>query len=86
MTKLDSIKHKVGKPYYSDDKVLLYNIDCVEFMNRMGLPIVNLTVTSPPYNIGKEYEEIQKPDRYLHWCKTWLNKIFNITCKWNILA
>ena len=77
--KLNSIKHKIGKPYYSDDKVLLYNMDCVEFMNKIELPIVNLTVTSPPYNIGKEYEKIQKPDRYLHWCKTWLNQIFDIT-------
>ena len=79
MEKLNSIKHKIGKPYYSDDKVLLYNMDCVEFMNKIELPIVNLTVTSPPYNIGKEYEKIQKPDRYLHWCKTWLNQIFDIT-------
>ena len=78
--KLDSIKYKIGRPYYSDDNVLLYNMDCVEFMNRLGLSIVNLTVTSPPYNIGKEYEKIQKPDRYVYWCKTWLNKIFNITC------
>ena len=46
MTKLDSIERKVGKPYYSDDKVLLYNIDCVEFMNKIGLSTVNLTVTS----------------------------------------
>ena len=79
MEKLNSIKHKIGKPYYSDDKVLLYNMDCVEFMNKIELPIVNLTVTSPPYNIGKEYEKIQKPHRYLHWCKTWLNQIFDIT-------
>ena len=79
ITKLDTIEQKVGKPYYSDDKVLLYNIDCVEFMDKINSSIMDLTITSPPYNIGKEYEEIQKPEDYLQWCKKWLNQIFDIT-------
>ena len=66
-------------PYYSDDNVLLYDMDCEEFMNKMDLPIVDLTITSPPYNIGKEYEKIQNPDDYLKWCRVWLNQIFDIT-------
>ena len=79
MTKLDTVEQEVGKPYYSEDKVLLYNIDCVEFMDKINSSIMDLTITSPPYNIGKEYEEIQKHDYYLQWCQKWLNQIFDIT-------
>ncbi len=79
ISKLDSIKQEFDDPYYSDDDVLLYNIDCVEFMDKIKSPLMNLTITSPPYNIGKEYEEIQNSDNYLKWCKNWLSQIFEIT-------
>ena len=78
ITKLDSITQKIS-PYYSNDNVALYNIDCVEFMNKLDLCIVDLTITSPPYNIGKEYEKIQKQKDYLQWCEKWMNQIFDIT-------
>lgn len=71
--------HKVGRPYYSDGTVLLYDMDCVEFMNRVDQSIMDLTITSPPYNIGKEYEDIRNPDDYLRWCKVWMNQIHTIT-------
>lgn len=41
-SKLDAIKQKMGKPYYSNNDVLLYNIDCVEFMNKVDAPIIDL--------------------------------------------
>ena len=80
MTKLDMIRRMAGEPYYSDKHVLLYNnMDCTQFMNMISEPSIDLTVTSPPYNIGKEYEKILTPDSYLKWCEKWLNQIFNIT-------
>ena len=79
VSKLEAIKQRVGDPYYSDENVLLYNMDCVAFMGKLGTNKVDLTITSPPYNIGKEYEEIQKPRDYLDWCEKWMNLIYNAT-------
>ena len=78
-TRLDAVQHMAGRPYYSDGRVLLYDTDCVQFMDRITSPVVDLTVTSPPYNIGKEYEEVQKHGDYLHWCEKWMNQIFDVT-------
>lgn len=79
ISKLELIKQKMGKPYYADDNVLLYNLDCQKFMSKLNSEIFDLSITSPPYNIGKEYEEIQNPEDYLKWCKDWLSQIYKIT-------
>ncbi len=78
-TKLDQIQDKVGKPYFSSDNVLLYQMDCSEFMESLNSNIIDLTITSPPYNIGKEYEKITKNEDYLQWCEKWINQIYNST-------
>jgi adenine-specific DNA-methyltransferase len=38
-----------------------------------------LTVTSPPYNIGKEYEALRDVDDYIAWCAEWVREIFRTT-------
>jgi adenine-specific DNA-methyltransferase len=40
---------------------------------------VDLTVTSPPYNIGKEYERNRRLPEYISWCKEWLQEVHRIT-------
>ena len=50
------ITSALGLPDYGNDGVAIYNRDCVEGMNAIAPGVVDLTVTSPPYNIGKEYE------------------------------
>lgn len=77
--KLDLIKDKVGKPYFDSNNVLLYKMDCSEFMESLDSEIIDLTITSPPYNIGKEYENIVKNEDYLKWCEKWLNQIYQST-------
>jgi len=54
-------------------------MDCVDFMEKLNTQIMDLTITSPPYNIGKEYEKIQKNENYLGWCELWLNQIYKNT-------
>jgi adenine-specific DNA-methyltransferase len=39
--------------------------DNLKFMRRLGDESMNLIVTSPPYNLGKEYEEKRSQDRYI---------------------
>ena len=77
--RLETVRERAGRPYYGDDRVLLYNLDCQELMRRIGSPVVDLTVTSPPYNIGKEYECVRRPEDYLAWCGAWMRQIFEIT-------
>ncbi|WP_235081814.1 DNA-methyltransferase [Anabaena sp. 90] len=40
---------------------------------------INLTVTSPPYNIGKEYENLLPLDDYINWCEKWITEVYRLT-------
>lgn len=75
----DTIKEKLKKPYYETADFLLYNIDCIEGMSKLPPNMINTTITSPPYNIGKEYENIMPIEEYINWCSNWINQIYNIT-------
>jgi adenine-specific DNA-methyltransferase len=41
--------------------------------------IVDLTITSPPYNIGKAYETPLPLEDYLDWCESWMREIYRVT-------
>ena len=71
----------VGKPYYSNNGFILYNMDNLEFMKKIKESDFrfDLTVTSPPYNIGKEYENIVSVNDYISWCEDWLTHIYDIS-------
>lgn len=58
LDKIKSIKQVLGNPYAEGETYLLYNRDCLEAMRSLPDGLVDLTVTSPPYNIGKAYETI----------------------------
>lgn len=78
---LNRIKKIVGEPYFEAKNVLLYKMDCIEFMNKLNKESIDLTVTSPPYNIGKEYEKIKRIDDYVRWSEIWMTKLHDITKK-----
>ena len=80
-TKIIQIKKLIEKPFFESQNVLLYKMDCIEFMQKLDKPIFDLTITSPPYNIGKEYEKKVKFDQYLNWSKSWMIKLFDVTKK-----
>ena len=69
----------LGKPAYRCKSVAIYNMDCIEGMRKLPSNIIDLTVTSPPYNIGKEYEEISHIDDYVKWCEEWIAEIYKLT-------
>src|SRR6266851_7825734 len=70
---LKEVKMLLGTPFYETDGFLLYNRDCLGAMRLLKGDFVDLTVTSPPYNIGKEYEKSMPLEDYLDWCQTWIN-------------
>ena len=45
----------------------LYLGDCLERMKEIPDGSVDLVVTSPPYNMGKEYEKKTSIKTYLEW-------------------
>lgn len=69
----------LGTAFYEDEDVLIYKGDCLELMKSIPEDSIPLTVTSPPYNIGKEYEEVMSLDQYLNWTECWINKVHQIT-------
>jgi len=74
------LQKRVGKPFYSDLGFVLYCGDCCELLPRLSDFIsVDLTLTSPPYNIGKEYEKPLGIKDYIAWCSYWMNLIYEIT-------
>nr|MCM0591760.1 site-specific DNA-methyltransferase [Gloeotrichia echinulata DEX184] len=69
----------LGKPYFQSPNCLIYHLDCLAAMEKLPDAGINLTVTSPPYNIGKEYENPLPLDEYLAWCEKWIAEVYRIT-------
>lgn len=69
----------LGSPEVHRPGVLIYNRDCLEGLSRLPEGIVDLTITSPPYNIGKEYETKLDVAEYIEWCKSWIAAIHRVT-------
>ncbi|MDY7016433.1 MAG: site-specific DNA-methyltransferase, partial [Cyanobacteriota bacterium] len=67
----------LGVPFYSDDGFILYQGNATDFLQKLSLSQIeiDLTLTSPPYNIGKEYESALSVEDYIEWCSQWMNKI-----------
>ena len=76
---LTDISKLLGKPYFQASNCLIYNLDCLEAMTILPDESINLTVTSPPYNIGKEYENLLPLDDYINWCEKWITEIYRLT-------
>lgn len=78
--KLERIENILGKPYYRDERVILYNMDALTGMKKLSdEEMVDLTVTSPPYNIGKEYEKILSVENYIKWSEDWMKLVYENT-------
>lgn len=71
----------LGDPFYCNHGFILYKGDSVDLLQKLEWSNIklDLTVTSPPYNIGKEYEEVMSVDEYIGWCCTWMHQVHRIT-------
>lgn len=76
---LADIVKRLGKPYFQATNCLIYHIDCLEAMQALPDKSIHLTVTSPPYNIGKEYEKPLTLSEYINWCEQWIKEVYRIT-------
>ena len=53
-------KEEMLTPYYQDDSVTIYHGDCQQLLD--GLSPVDITVTSPPYNIDQRKRNAHRSD------------------------
>ncbi len=56
---------RIAARFDPDAKLVLYHGDVNDFLKAMPDGIVSLIVTSPPYNLGKEYEDRVSVGQYL---------------------
>lgn len=46
---------------------MLHEGDCLDFLSGLEPGSVQCVITSPPYNVGKEYEDAMTPAEFLDW-------------------
>ncbi|EGO6012984.1 DNA-methyltransferase [Enterococcus faecalis] len=60
------------------DRSIIANEDSLEFMKSLPDNSVDLIISSPPYNVGKEYEDKVTLDEYLAFQKEIISEIYRI--------
>ena len=58
-------QYRLSSAYDPDAHFSYYNGDCLDFLRSVPDGSAQLIVTSPPYNIGKEYERRSSLDMYV---------------------
>jgi len=56
---------KLRRRYCPDNDVTFFPGDCLDFLRTLADGVADLVVTSPPYNLGKEYEKRLDLDLYV---------------------
>lgn len=57
--------YRIADRFAASERIVLYPGNCIDMLRSCPDGIFGLVVTSPPYNIGKEYENRLKLDAYL---------------------
>jgi adenine-specific DNA-methyltransferase len=84
MTDFKTIKQElisnIGQPYFETDNCMLFCGDTLQLQKKIKNSCFDAVITSPPYNIGKEYETIKPLQDYIDWSVEWIrdsDKILN---------
>ena len=77
--RLARIRSVLGQPSWQRGNVLLYCGDSLDLMSKLPDGLFDLTITSPPYNIGKEYERRIPLEQYLTWSEEWMGQVARLT-------
>lgn len=67
---------------YQSDYGILYQGDCLKFLNALPDTCVDLAFADPPFNLGKDYgkgvNDQMKSEEYLEWSKQWLSESIRV--------
>lgn len=67
------------KNEFSDKaKIVLYEGDCAKALKKIPGKTFKLIITSPPYNVGKEYESVVSLEKYLDTIKPTIEELARI--------
>jgi adenine-specific DNA-methyltransferase len=80
-TTFEELCASLGEPAFGDDRYAIFCGDCRDLMQRIPDASIPLTITSPPYNIGKEYEQPLPLEEYLRWSERWIGDVHRITAE-----
>jgi adenine-specific DNA-methyltransferase len=68
-----SLISALGSPYFETDTCILFCGDTLEMQRKVEGELFDAIITSPPYNIGKEYENIKPLQDYINWSALWIS-------------
>jgi adenine-specific DNA-methyltransferase len=77
----ETIISALGRPTDRGSNWALYQGDSMELLSTLPESCLPLIVTSPPYNIGKSYEQVRDVGEYIDWCAEWIELIYRATAK-----
>lgn len=78
-SRFESVLESIGSPTFRGDRYAIYRGDCLDLLAKVPQEMVDLTLTSPPYNIGKVYETVMPVEQFIDWCALWVNAIYRVT-------
>lgn len=58
---------EIASAFDPEARIVVYQGDCIDFLASIPDRSIQLVVTSPPYNLGKEYETRQSLTEYVAW-------------------
>lgn len=71
----------ISEIFDKKQKIIVYPGDCLDFLRSIPDDTIQLIVTSPPYNLGKEYEKKLRLDDYLDQQKKVITECVRILSK-----
>lgn len=69
---------KIEDAFYESAAVVLWRGDALERLRLLPGNSVQLIISSPPYNIGKEYEKAAGLDEYLKWQSEIIKELWRV--------
>src|SRR5260370_23170141 len=75
------LKNVIRKNGSTSSMFDIYHGDCVAGMALLPTASIDVVVTSPPYNLGKDYSayaDNRPPDQYLKWCEDWATQVCRV--------
>lgn len=71
-------KHTISEAFHANDHIVVTESDTLEALKKLPASSFKLAVSSPPYNIGKEYEKQIELQHYLEWQSEILKELVRV--------
>lgn len=70
---------RVDHTLLEDSRIVFHHGDAFDFLNSIDANQVQLVITSPPYNVGKEYETKTSIEKYLETQEKIIEQLIRVT-------